>query len=189
MDRTWEVLLIGGASGSGKTSVSYRIAQHFGVGITEVDDFQVLLEAMTTPEQQPLLHYWNTHPDAIYLPPERIMEHLIGIGEMMTPGLRAVINNHLESRQPIVLEGDFILPSLVTGFDHRVRALFIDEDDEAQFVENYRLREPEDGDQSGRARVSWLYSRWLKQEAQKFGHLIIPARPWDTIFDRIVEAL
>ena len=38
----WQVLLFGGASGVGKTSVSYRLAQHFGVGITEVDDFQAI---------------------------------------------------------------------------------------------------------------------------------------------------
>jgi len=41
--RSWDVLLIAGASGVGKTSVSYRIAHHFGVGITEIDDFQILL--------------------------------------------------------------------------------------------------------------------------------------------------
>ena len=52
-----QVLLIGGASLSGKTSVSYRLANHFNVGITEVDDFQVILERMTTPEQQPELHW------------------------------------------------------------------------------------------------------------------------------------
>ena len=55
--RSWQVLLIGGASGSGKTSVSYRLANHFNVGITEIDDFQVILERMTTPEQQPELHW------------------------------------------------------------------------------------------------------------------------------------
>lgn len=36
----WQVLLLGGASGVGKSSVSYRLAQHYGVGLTEVDDFQ-----------------------------------------------------------------------------------------------------------------------------------------------------
>ncbi len=46
--RPWQVLLIGGASGSGKTSVSYRVADHFKVGIIEVDDFQIILERMTT---------------------------------------------------------------------------------------------------------------------------------------------
>lgn len=49
--RPWQVLLLGGASGVGKTSVSYRLAQHYGVGLTEVDDFQVVLEGMTTPDQ------------------------------------------------------------------------------------------------------------------------------------------
>jgi 2-phosphoglycerate kinase len=41
--RPWQVLLIGGASGAGKTSVSYRLANHFNVGITEVDDFHEIL--------------------------------------------------------------------------------------------------------------------------------------------------
>jgi hypothetical protein len=32
--RSWEVLLIGGASGTGKTSVAFRLAHQFAVGIT-----------------------------------------------------------------------------------------------------------------------------------------------------------
>src|SRR5260221_6468083 len=110
--RLWQVLLIGGASGTGKTSISYRLAQYFGVGITEVDDFQVILERMTTPEQQPILHYWRTHPGAVDLPVEKIVEHSIAVGRAMIPALEAVIANHLESQTPIILEGDFILPSL-----------------------------------------------------------------------------
>jgi 2-phosphoglycerate kinase len=62
-NRTWQVLLIGGASGIGKTSISYPLAQHFGVVITEVDDFQVILERMTRPADQPNLHYWQSYPD------------------------------------------------------------------------------------------------------------------------------
>src|SRR5450432_682724 len=34
--RQWQVLLLGGPSGVGKTAVSYRLAHYFGVGITEV---------------------------------------------------------------------------------------------------------------------------------------------------------
>src|SRR5471030_84036 len=59
--RQWQVLLLGGPSGVGKTAVSYRLARYFGVGITEVDDFQVLLERMTTVEQQPAIHFRLTH--------------------------------------------------------------------------------------------------------------------------------
>jgi 2-phosphoglycerate kinase len=42
--RSWQVLLLGGASGTGKTSVSYRLARYFDIALTEVDDFQVMLE-------------------------------------------------------------------------------------------------------------------------------------------------
>ncbi len=51
--RPWQVLLLGGASGPGKTRLSYRRARELSIGITEVDDFQIVLERMTTPEQGP----------------------------------------------------------------------------------------------------------------------------------------
>src|SRR5712692_10499848 len=105
--RSWQVLLLGGASGSGKTSVSYRLANHFKVGITEIDDFQVILEGMTTPEQQPELHWWRTHPDPMHLPADEIVEHTIAVCRVMATAVEAVIANHLESRAPVVLEGDF----------------------------------------------------------------------------------
>ena len=57
-ERRRDVLLIGGASGTGKTSVSYRVAREHGVGITEFDDVVEALKAMTTPDQQPALHCW-----------------------------------------------------------------------------------------------------------------------------------
>jgi sugar diacid utilization regulator len=111
--RTWDVLLIGGASGVGKTSVSYRIAQHYGVGITEVDDFQVILERITTPEQQPILHYWRTHHDeALRMSEDQQLAFMIAYSQVMATALDLVIGNHLASNAPIVLEGDFILPSL-----------------------------------------------------------------------------
>ena len=61
--RDWTILLVGGASGVGKSSVSYRLAHHYGVSITEVDDFQVILEGMTTPDQYPVLHFFRTRPN------------------------------------------------------------------------------------------------------------------------------
>lgn len=34
---SWDVLLIGGASGAGRSSLSYPLARHFGVTVTEID--------------------------------------------------------------------------------------------------------------------------------------------------------
>jgi 2-phosphoglycerate kinase len=194
--RAWDVLLIGGPSGVGKTQVSYPVARHFGIGITEVDDFQVMLERMTTPEQQPALHFWNTHPEAPSLPAEQIMEQGLEIGRVMLPALEAVIANHLESNAPVVLEGDFILPELAARTQFmdepnggRVRAVFLYEPDEAQLVQNYAAREPEAGVQEKRARVSWLHGQWLMAETERLGVPLLPARPWDTVFARVLEAI
>jgi 2-phosphoglycerate kinase len=194
--RTWQVLLIGGASGTGKTRVSYRLAHHFGVGITEVDDFQVILERMTTPEQQPALHFWRTHPEAVNLPPEKIVENGLDIGKAMLPALEAVIANHLESQMPVVLEGDFILPSLAgqSTFDEernngRVKAVFLIESDEEQLRRNYAQREPKSGEQNTRARVSWLYGQWLSTEAARLHLPVVHARPWEDVFERVLAVI
>ena len=194
--RNWDVLIIGGASGSGKTSISYRIAHYFGIGITEADDIHCALMKITTPKDQPLLHYWDTHPEVYEWSGERIFEHLLTVSQVMAPAYEAVIANHLEGNVPLVLEGDYLLPALAaqTAFgdypnNGRVRGLFVHEEEEEQFVRNYLLREPEDGRQEGRAHVSWLHSQWLVKEASRVGGIILPARPWESSFERILESL
>jgi 2-phosphoglycerate kinase len=194
--RPWQVLLLGGASGTGKTAVSYRLAHYFGVGLTEVDDFQALLERMTTPEQQPVLHFWRTHPAPDQLSATEIFEQGLEVGRVIASGLDAVIANHLEEQTPVVLEGDFIHPALAaqktfSGISNngQVRAVFLYEDDEQQLLANFLQREPESGPQVVRARVSWLYGQWLKQEAQRYNLPVLPARPWDTIFERMIAAV
>ncbi|MCC6455869.1 MAG: hypothetical protein IT328_13035 [Caldilineaceae bacterium] len=194
--RSWQVLLIGGASGSGKTSLSYRLAHHFGIGITEADDIHTALMHMTTPEQYPALHYWDTHPEAHHLPAEEILKLHLATCRQMMPAFEAVIANHLESEIPLVLEGDYLLPAQAAqpefnGFanEGRVRGIFVHEEDEEQFVQNYLLREPASGRQEMRARVSWLHSQWLQQQVSEVGGIIIPARPWETSFERVLERL
>jgi 2-phosphoglycerate kinase len=194
--RSWEVLLLGGASGTGKTRLSYRLAHALGIGITEVDDFQAVLERMTTPEQQPALHFWRTHPDLASLSPEEIHEQGLDILQAMLPALEAVVENHLEEGRPIVLEGDFIHPALAAhdAFgdepnDGRVRGVFLYEQDEEQIVKNFLEREPATGPQTTRARVSVLRAAWIRSTCEELGVAAIPARPWDTVFDRALEAV
>jgi 2-phosphoglycerate kinase len=190
------VLLLGGASGVGKTQVSYRLAQHFAVGITDVDDFQILLERMTTPEQQPALHWRRTSPAFAKASARKIMEQSLEIGRSMRPGLEGVIAAHLWEGTPIVLSGDHLLPELaaqprysVLANDGRVGAVFLHEPDEQQILANYLAREPRLGPQIKRARVSWLKSRWLKQEAERYGFPVVLSRPWDTVLERLIAAV
>jgi len=188
------VLLLGGASGVGKTSVSYRLASYFGVGICEVDDLFIVLERMTTPEQYPELHHYRLDPDEIAAMTEA--EHLAalsGISRVMTAALEPVIANHIETGTPIILEGDFIQPSLAvrpvfgeTPAAGQVRAIFLYEDED-QIARNLHVREG--GEQRGRARVSWRYGQWLCREAERFGIPTVATRPWETVLERVIAAL
>ncbi len=194
--RTWDVLLIGGASGTGKTSISYRIARHFDVNLTEVDDFQQLLLRMTTPEQQPILHYWWTHPNPSEITVEKMFENLVASGKVLLTGLEAVIANHLESNVPVVLEGDFILPELAAQStfgdelnNGRVKAIFLIEPDELQLRRNFQLREPEYGEQVKRSHSSWLHTQWLIEETTRLGIPTVMARPWEDVFERMLTAI
>ena len=143
--RDWRVLLFGGASGVGKTRVSYRLAQHYAVGVTEVDDFQVILERLTTPEQLPALHFWSTQPEeAARLSEAQLLAHTRAVAGEMSVALEAVIANHLEDGPPLILEGDFILPALAAqatfagvATQRQVRAIFLYDDDEQQLLRNY----------------------------------------------------
>jgi len=188
--RSWDVLLLGGPSGVGKTRASYPLARLFDVGITEVDDLHITLERLTTPEQQPVLHYWRANPNAQHLSAEQIVELHIAVSRLLGPAVEAVIVNHLETSTPIVLEGDYLLPEILArGTGGRTKAVFLFEPDEAQILKNLSLREPEGTVQPKRARVSWLYGQWLQAECGRYGVSALPARPWSTLVDRIGDAV
>ena len=193
--RPWHVLLIGGASGVGKTHVSYPLAQHFGVGITEIDDFHVILEQMTTPAQYPEIHLWPTNPDAfLRLDEAGKLAFAIRYATVMAAPLTAVIANHLAGGSPLVLEGGFVLPALAVQASYdgipaagRVQGIVIYEPDEEQIARNYLAREGEP--QPGRARASWRHSEWLRQEAERLGIPTLAARPWETVVARALTQL
>jgi 2-phosphoglycerate kinase len=185
----WDVLVIGGASGVGKSSLAYPLARHFDVAISEADDLHQALLASTTPEQLPALHYWRTHPDAELLAPEHILDLHLDVCRTMVPAIAAVIHNHIETRMPVILEGDYMLPANVLASGPRTRALFLVEDDDAQIVANFRAREPSIVPQNKRARVSVLFGQWLRAECQRYGIAVIAARPFETVLARAIAAI
>lgn len=195
LPRPADVILISGASGVGKTNVSYRLAQHFGMGLTEVDDLNLVLKHATTPEQFPIMHLLRQQPGRwATMSDDEKLAHIRAYAAELSPSISVVIANHLESGAPLVLEGDFILPSLIALPSHlgfaaagRVRGVVIVESSLDQITANHTSREGTT--QPARSHASWRYSAWLRDDATQHGVPVVEARPWDTVLERVIAAL
>lgn len=188
--RDWRVMVVGGPSGAGKTRISRQLSRLHGIPVVEVDDIVEALLAVTEPEHLPLVHYWRTHPEAAGYPPERIVELQVSIARALAPAVAAVIANHVQTDTPVIVEGDYILPSVAApAGDGLVRAVFVHEEDEEQLVANFLAREPAAGPQRRRARVSLLYGRRLADQASALGLPVVAPRPWHDSCHRVTAAL
>ncbi|MFD4906187.1 AAA family ATPase [Kitasatospora purpeofusca] len=198
--RTWELVLLGGASGVGKSVAAARIAGATGAFVVEFDDVVAAVQELTTAEQHPALHHFDgpTAPErpGDTWPPERVLELQIATAEALEPAALGVVRNRLTVPVPAVVEGDYLTPAVcaravalgrATGRD--VRAVFLHEGDAERIAANYAAREPAGGDQTGRAEVGARYSHRLADAARRYGLPVVDCRPWSTLADRLDAAL
>ena len=198
---TWKVLLIGGHSGTGKSIVARCLAARFGVGLAQVDDFRLVLERMSTPEQQPTLHALLDIVSRQDASPEAVRDALIKVARTVSYALEIVVAHHVATTTAMILEGDGILPAFAAqrvfadlDVEDSVRAVFLVEEDERQLyrnaIERRRGFELLSADHQRRCvRRSWLHGQWLRQEALRYDVPIVTPRPWETLEERIISVI
>lgn len=188
-DRNWTVLFIGGASGTGKSSIAYEIARFYGVNVLEVDDVHLTVETVTTKESFPAIHYWNTGVNWKNIGVDGNVNWLIDVSKEMIPILKELVNRHIEDKLPIIIEGDFIYPEFTKSFENpEVKSIFVNETDINQILQNYLSREGGDL-QHYRAEISIAYGKWIADTCNQNGIRVIESRPWDTVLTRVLKSL
>ncbi|MFJ8746268.1 hypothetical protein ACIRL2_43830 [Embleya sp. NPDC127516] len=195
IDTRWDILLLGGASGLGKSRAAAELAREQGAFIVEFDDVVGAVQAITDAETHPGLHHFNRLPDSAPPSPDRELQLQIATAIAMEPAVVGVVGNRLTVPVPAVVEGDYITPAAAArairagaAAGRSVRAVFLHEDDVTQVVANYADREPELGSQTQRAEVGVRYSRWLADRAAQHGLPVVACRPWRTLTRRITQA-
>jgi 2-phosphoglycerate kinase len=117
---------------------------------------------------------------------------------VISPAIEVVITNHVDTKAPIIIEGDGILPSLFARPEVRdraagghVRAAFLVEPEEEMLFANMRARrrgiaERTENELRTEARAKWLYGQWLTSEAQRYNLPVLESRPWSTLLERLI---
>lgn len=197
-DPDWRVLLIGGHSSAGKTTAAKRIGLSLGVPWMMVDDIRLAFQRarVRLPTGTDALYFDKT-PHLWRRPPEELCDALIAVGEVLSAPLEVVVENHVDQGIPIVIEGDGILPSLLSRPPAveraaAVRAAFLVEPDGSAILAT--ILERGRGWIAGRtekelrneARARWLHGQWLAKEAARYGLPVLKPRPWETLVDRLI---
>ncbi|MBD0694250.1 AAA family ATPase [Streptomyces sp. CBMA123] len=195
--RPWDVLLIGGASGVGKSRAAALLAERHGAFVVEFDDVVAALQAATTPAGHPGLHHFAGHgaPEE-ELGADRVLDLQIATAHALDEALLGVVRNRLGVEVPAVVEGDYLSPRAAAravaeaaGRGRRLRAVFLHEGDPERIGANYAHREPDRGPQPARAAVSARYSRWLADQAGAHRLPVVDCRPYESLPQRLAAAL
>ena len=197
----WLVLLIGGHSASGKTTAAERVGREFGVPWLMVDDLRLAFQRadVTLPSGTEAL-YLDKQPGFRRRTPEEQRAALISVGNIMSAALEAIVENHVDQRLPIVIEGDGILPSLLSrpAVLERAawtRAVFIVEPDEGALRTalasrgGSRVVGRTPAEHQAGVHANWMFGQWLAAEASQRKLAVVEPRPWDTLPDRLIDAV
>ncbi len=205
---TWRMLLIGGSSATGKTTVARALARRYGVSLLLADDIRLAIQQTVTPAQHPAFHALTTPEAANRLPPEAVRDALIAVSEAMAKALAIVIAHHVAVRGvgPIIIEGDSIPPRIATqrrfpelryfsglALTDEVCAVFLYEPDEAVILDNMHERGRgfdalTEAEQQTAARASWLHGIWLREQCARYHLPVVLSRPRDTTIERALRA-
>lgn len=187
--RNWTVLLVGGASGIGKSTIVSSLAKFYKVNVLEVDDIFEAVKAVSNKELVPTIHGSDEDVDWMALGVEGNLQWLKDVSGEMTSSIQAVIDNHLETGEPIIIEGDFIHPEIMKLNDNtEVKCVFLFEADREQIISNYLSREG-GNKQCLRADISVAYGKWHSDTCGPLNLPMIEARPWNTVIDRINKVI
>jgi 2-phosphoglycerate kinase len=205
----WRVLLIGGNSGAGKTNAAKELVHQLGIPFLMVDDVRIALQQVTTPTQQPDLHVFLNYQLEQWKQPELIVKDWLRVGNAMIKPLKEIMAHHIvvEGSGKIIIEGDGILPTLATqstfsdipefdsiDIEHKIRVVFLIEDDEEVILNNLRQRgrgisSASKEEQVAFARASWLFGQRLDQEARTNQFPVLSAQPNETVIKRLLEII
>jgi 2-phosphoglycerate kinase len=200
------VILIGGATGVGKSTIATQLAARLGiVRVVATDAIREVMRSMLSPELMPTLHESSFHADqALREPPGKSADALLlGFREQtaaVAVGINALIERAALEGTSIIIEGAHIVPGFVDLDTHADRILAVPfvlgVDDEGRHLTHFATREnavgtrPAERYAAGFENIRRL-QRYVKSQALSHGVPMLPNYSFDqsiaAVMDLVME--
>lgn len=125
------VILIGGATGVGKSTVATQLGARLGINrVIPTDAIREVMRAMLEEELAPALHTSSFDADRlVHQPlPRRADPLLVGFREqavMIAVGIRALVRRAVREGTPLVVEGVHVVPGLIDPAEFQEKAVVV----------------------------------------------------------------
>jgi broad-specificity NMP kinase len=181
-----EVLIIGGAPASGKTTLAHQMEIVLGATVFSLDE-------MVAGESERMLQQ-----ERIWDEPERVGDLLRSASVELAPILDALVHRFQNEAAPTIIEGARISPGMVAELIDEIgptlKVVFLIEPNPDVLRANlalksqaYRLLDTEKREVL--VQVNSEYGRLLEIEAQTFRLPVVHPQPWSTLWLRASQAL
>jgi 2-phosphoglycerate kinase len=200
------VILIGGTTGVGKSTIATQLAARLGiVRVVATDAIREVMRSMLSFELMPTLHTSSFHADqALREPPGTSADALLlGFREQtaaVAVGINALIERAATEGTSIVIEGAHIVPGFVDVESHKDRILavpfILGVDDEGRHLSHFATREdavaarPAERYTEGFENIRRL-QRYVKSQALSHGVPVLPNYSFDqsiaVVMDLVME--
>ena len=196
------VILIGGATGVGKSTIATQLAARLGiVRVVATDAIREVMRAMLSPQLMPTLHGSSFQADvALREPPTKAADALtLGFREQtaaVSVGINALIERAAAEGTSIVIEGAHVVPGFFDVDPHAGRILavpfVVGVDDEERHRSHFAARE---GGAASRPATRYVegfdgirrLQRYVKSQALSHGVPVIPNHSFDQSIASVID--
>jgi 2-phosphoglycerate kinase len=201
----WTILLVGGASAAGKTTLAETLAARFDARYIDLDLFWIVLHGSISAEKAPDLHLLDPHLMGGVTnwdgAPQELVERYLRVSAYVCEACEPLLAHHHIIGRRVVLEGCWVLPAFATqntyaGRDvgDSVRSLFLHESDSAAVEARIRARPHRwletltVSAQRNHLEMQSLYGETIAAQARALGLPVLESMPFDTLEARAIAA-
>ncbi|MDP6979624.1 MAG: hypothetical protein QF570_13640 [Myxococcota bacterium] len=147
------IILLGGSSGVGKTSLALEVARRLGISrVLSTDSIRQVMRLMLSKDLMPQIHAssFDAHrdlpeaADSIGEPEDRVVSGFISQAQVVSVGVRGTIERAIEESTSLVLDGVSLVPGMIDLDAYKAQAhiiyLVVARMDEDSFRSHFRAR-------------------------------------------------